>query len=93
MIILKPTWFYGIKYNLTLVCCKKHTCLYCILNLSFICYRRKSTLDSDCLIMLPELTDVPGETTKDVNRSLGLSDMQPDKVEETELIEYTSNPT
>ena len=50
-------------------------------------------MDSDSLVMLSDFVDGPGETTKDVNRSLGLSDMQPDKVEEIELIKYTRKPT
>ena len=50
-------------------------------------------MDSDCLVMLSDFADGPGEATKDVNRYLGLSDMQPNKVEEKELIQYTSNPT
>ena len=49
-------------------------------------------MDSDCLIMLPEFAGVPGETTEDVTQSLGLSDMQPDEVQEIKLVEYTSNP-
>ena len=50
-------------------------------------------MDSDCLVMLSDFSDGPGEATEDVNRSSGVSDMQPDKIEEIELIEYTSNPT
>ena len=50
-------------------------------------------MDSDCLVMLSDFADDPGKTTKDENRPLGLSDMQPDKVEEIKLIEYTRKPT
>ena len=50
-------------------------------------------MDSDCLVMLSDFADGPSKTTKDVHRSLGLSDKQPDKVEDIELNDYTSKPT
>ena len=62
------------------------------LNLWLISYRHKSKTDSDYLIMLPNVADVPGEQIKDENPSLGPCDLLQDEVEEIEMIDYAIRP-